>query len=231
MKKTASYFTKFEITLWLISSLIIILSFFMFGTGGYLTLIASLIGAASLILNAKGNFIGQILIIIFSILYGIISYSNAYYGEMITYLGMTAPIALASVISWLRNPYKKGKNIVRVNHLKKSEYLFLSVLAAIITTVFYFILAYFNTAALSLSTLSVLTSFTAAYLTMRRSEFFTLAYAANDIVLIIMWIIAAGDNMSYISVVICFIVFLANDIYGYVSWLKMKKHQGKAQAD
>ena len=191
----------------------------------HLTLGASLIGATFLILNAKGNAWGQVLTVVFSILYGIISYSNAYYGEMITYLGMTAAIAIGSVISWIRNPAEEGKNVVKVNNLKIREYVLLLFLGIIITVIFYYILEAFNTNSLLLSTISVFTSFIASYLTLRRSEYYALAYAANDIVLILLWLIAMENNSGYISVVICFVVFLINDLYGYYSWLKMKKIQ------
>lgn len=220
-----SYFTKFEIVLWLSSETVILASFFLFRQNDYLTLAASFIGAAFLILNAKGNVIGQILTVVFSILYGIISYASAYYGEMITYLGMTAPIALLSVVSWIKNPVEKGKNEVKVNHLRKAEYVFLFFLSIFVTIIFYFILKAFHTAVLWLSTISVLTSFIAAYLTMRRSEYYAIGYAANDIVLIILWLIAACGDIKYLSMVICFVVFLVNDIYGFFSWLKMKKIQ------
>lgn len=224
-EKMLNYFTKFEITLWTVSIMSILLSSMLFQTNEPLTLIASLLGATLLILNAKGNVWGQVLTVVFSVLYGVISYSTAYYGEMITYLGMTTPIAIVSVVSWLRNPVEKGKNEVKVNHLKLKEYLFLLVLSGFVTFVFYYILKAFDTAVLWLSTLSVFTSFIASYLTMRRSEFFALGYALNDIVLIGLWLIASVQNNSYISVVICFSIFLINDIYGFVNWSKMKKNQ------
>lgn len=91
IKKILNYFSKTEIILWSISAILIILSFSVFDRENYLTLAASLIGVTSLIFNAKGNPFGQFLMIVFSILYGIISYSFAYYGEMVTYLGMTGP--------------------------------------------------------------------------------------------------------------------------------------------
>lgn len=69
------------------------------------------------------------------------------------------------------------------------------------------------------------TSFLAVYLTFRRSPYFALAYAANDIVLIILWILASLYDIRYVSVVVCFIAFFANDIYGFVSWRKMKTRQ------
>lgn len=225
MKRLLNYFTKLEIGLWTSSVLLILISFFIFDRENYLTLIASIIGATFLIFNAKGNPIGQFLTIVFSMLYGIISYDFAYYGEMITYLGMTLPMALFALISWIKNPYEKGKAEVKVNKLSRKEIVFMLVLTIIVTIVFYFILERFNTANLIPSTISVTTSFLAVYLTFRRSPYFALAYAMNDIVLIILWILASISDISYLSVVICFIVFFVNDMYGFISWKQMEKRQ------
>lgn len=220
-----SYFTKSEIALWGMSVSLIILSFFIFDRENYLTLAASLIGVTSLIFNAKGNPFGQFLMVIFSILYGIISFTFAYYGEMITYLGMTAPMAVFALISWLRNPYNGNKAEVKVNRLKLKEMAFMILLTVVVTLIFYFILTAFHTANIILSTISVTTSFLAVYLTFRRSAFYAIAYAANDVVLIILWILATLSDISYLSVVICFVMFLANDIYAYINWSKMQKRQ------
>ncbi len=205
--------------------MLIILFFCIFDRHNYLALSASLIGVTSLIFNAKGNPIGQVLMIVFSILYGIISLSFAYYGEMITYLGMTAPMALIALVSWLKNPYNGKKSEVRVNKISLRETFFAFVLTAAVTVAFYFILKAFDTANLIPSTLSVTTSFLAAYLTFRRSPYFALAYAANDVVLIVLWIMAMVEDITYLSVTVCFAVFLVNDLYGFVSWRKMQKRQ------
>ena len=225
MNKILSYFTKFELCLWSISVFSILISFCIFDRENYLTLIASIIGATFLILNAKGNPIGQFLTIVFCILYGMISYGFSYYGEMITYLGMSMPMALLALISWVKNPYGDNKSQVKVNRLSKGEIAFMFVLAAIITLIFYFILKYLNTANLIPSTISVTTSFIAVYLTFRRSPYFALAYASNDLVLIILWVLATKTQVSYLSVVICFIVFFVNDLYGFVNWKRMEKKQ------
>lgn len=225
LRKLNNYFTTFEKILWIGSLALITGSAVMFGKDGILSVIASLIGATSLLLNAKGNPIGQALGVIFSILYAIISFSFAYYGEMITYLGLTGPMALAAFISWIRNPFAKGKAEVKVNLIHRGEVLFMFILAAVVTVVFYFVLDFFNTANLIPSTVSVTTSFLAVYLTFRRNRFFAVAYAANDIVLIILWSLAALTDISYISVVVCFVIFFVNDIYGFVSWSAMRKRQ------
>ena len=225
MNKLKGYFTKDELVLWFCSVSAIVLSFLMFDRGSIFTLFASLIGVSSLIFNAKGNPFGQILMIVFSILYGIISFSFSYYGEMITYLGMTLPMAIFSLITWLKHPYNGNKAQVEVNEISGKEHIFMWLLTAVVTFVFYFILEHFNTANLLPSTLSVTTSFGAAYLTMRRSPLYAVWYAANDVILIVLWILASFENTSYISVAVCFAAFLANDLYGFVNWNKMKKQQ------
>lgn len=221
------YFSKAERILWFSSIFVIILAFIMFDRNNYVTLCASLIGVTSLIFNAKGNPFGQFLMIIFSLLYGIISYTFSYYGEMITYLGMTMPMAAFALVSWMKNPYNGNKAEVKIHHLSQTEWLLMWILAIVITLSFYFILDYFQTANIIPSTISVTTSFIAVYLTFRRSPYFAIGYAANDMVLIVLWTLATLNEVSYLSVVVCFVAFLVNDVYGFMNWTKMGKRQAK----
>ena len=225
LKKTIKYFTPWEIALWLSSVCFITVAFLVFDGKSYPSMIASLIGVTSLIFLAKGNPIGQILIIIFGVLYGMISLSFAYYGEMITYVGMTVPMAILALISWLRNPYKGNRSEVRVARLKAKTVLLGIALTVIVTVAFYFILKALDTANLFVSTLSIATSFFAVYLTFVRSSYYALVYGLNDIVLIVMWIMATMEDISYVSMVVCFVVFLVNDLYGFANWKRMEKRQ------
>ena len=224
-RKASGYFSKTDIAVWSSSAAAVVISFLLFDRENYLTLAASLLGVTSLIYTAKGNPFGQLLMVVFSLMYGVISYTFSYYGEMITYLGMTMPMAVFALISWLRNPYNGNRSEVRVNRISQAEALFMWLLTAAVTAVFYFILAYFNTANLVPSTLSVTTSFVAVYLTFRRNPYFAVAYAANDVILIILWVLASIADVRYISVVVCFAAFLVNDLYGFVNWQRMKRRQ------
>lgn len=225
LKLLLNYFSKVEIVLWCFSTTSIIVSFCIFDKANYSTLLATILGITSIILNAKGNPLGQLLMIIFSFFYGIISYQTNYYGEMITYLGMTMPMAVFSLISWLKNPYNENKLEVKINYISRRETVFMLNLTVLITIIFYFILNTLNTANMIPSTLSVTTSFIAVYLTFRRNPYFSIAYAANDIILIILWSMMTTKDITYFSVVICFVAFLINDIYGYINWCKMAKRQ------
>lgn len=218
-------FTKFDWGLWLSSMALVTFSFGIGAKRDYLTLIASLVGVTALIFVAKGEVFGQILVTLFSVIYGIIAYHFHYYGEMITYVGMTMPIALLSIVSWLRNPYEGGKGEIKVENLSKKGWLYITLLTVMVTFIFYFILKYFQTANLIVSTFSIATSFMASLLMYLRSPYYAIAYAGNDIILIVLWVLATFENSSYFPMIICFTIFLINDIYGFFSWQKMKEKQ------
>ena len=216
--------SRLEFTLWATSVFVIVLSYVLSGSDDLLTIIASLIGVTALIFVAKGYVLGQVLTVVFAVFYGIISYFFRYYGEMITYLCMTAPIAVMAVVSWIRHPYEESKE-VEVNKVNRRQVFVMCILAAIVTFAFYFILRAMNNANLLFSTISITTSFLASYLTFLRSPYYAVAYSANDVVLIILWILASMENLSYLPMVFCFVMFLANDIYGFYNWEKMRKRQ------
>lgn len=223
--KICSKLSKIEFAIWFLSILIITVSFLSVSEKDYLTLSASLIGATALIFIAKGEVIGQLLTVAFSVFYGIISFKFRYYGELITYVGMSAPIALVSAVSWLKNPYKKSESEVKIAQLTKRKIVLLVVLTMLTTLTFYFILKHFNNANLFFSTLSVATSFSASFLMLLRSPWYAIAYSSNDVVLIILWILASISNIQYLPMVICFVIFFINDIFGFISWQKRRKQQ------
>ena len=216
--------TRFEIVLLAVSVCVVALSGILSGTESLLSTMASLVGVTALIFVAKGYVIGQVFVLVFSVLYGINSFFFAYYGEMITYLCMSAPAAAATIIAWLRHPYE-GTKEVKVNRLTKKTGTLMVVATIAVTIAFYFILGALDNANLIVSTISIATSFLASLLTFYRSPYYAVAYASNDVVLIIMWILAALESISYLPMVVCFIMFLANDLYGFYSWKRMEKRQ------
>ena len=221
--KSVKNLSTFEKGLWLCSVLMLIGTFVMAKNNDMLTLIASLIGVSALIFVAKGDAIGQLLTIVFSLFYAVISYHFRYFGEMITYVGMTAPIALLSMITWLKNPYAERE--VKVSHMKKKSWIILILLTIFVTWVFYYILKAFDTPNLVFSTISIATSFSASALMVLRSPYYAIAYGLNDIVLIVLWVMATMTNWDYLPMVLCFVIFFVNDMYGFCSWRKMRERQ------
>lgn len=216
--------TKFELGLWLTSAIVVTISFIFSPEKDVLTLVASLFGVTALIFIAKGRIIGQGLVIIFALLYGIVSFKNHYYGEVITYVCMSAPMAVMSLISWATHRFKDTKE-VEVHKMNKWQIALLPFLTACVTVAFYFILGFLGTANLLFSTLSVATSFAAVYMTFMRSPYYAIGYSLNDLVLITLWVMASIENPAYIPMILCFVMFLANDTYGFINWSRMEQKQ------
>lgn len=227
MKKVFSKFEKRELILWIVSVIVVGGSNIVSGKFYPSTFFGTLIGVTALVFLAKGDVWGQVLTVVFSVLYSITSFQFHYYGEMITYLGMSAPIAAMSVVSWLKHPYEKGKNEVKIHHLTKVQISVMIVSAIAVTQGFYYILRMLNTPNLPISTVSVMTSYLASFLMFYRNSYYAVAYAANDAVLIILWILASVEDISYLPMVACFSMFFINDLYGFVSWKRREKIQLK----
>ncbi len=222
MENPFQNFSKKDWALW-ISSMAIVTAVNLFQADcDWLMLVTTWIGATALIFAAKGNVWAQILIILFSILYGIISWRVSYWGEMITYLGMTMPMAIWATISWARNPTSSGKTVA-IQKLTAKKIVLVLCCTLIVTILFYFVLRFFQTPNLIVSTISIATSFLAAFLTVLRSSFYALAYAANDAVLLVLWSLLSMKDPSYIPVVANFGIFLLNDLYGFIRWRQRER--------
>jgi nicotinamide mononucleotide transporter PnuC len=215
--------TKFEWALWLVSVAVSVISFII-APESPLSLVASVIGITSLIFIAKGMVVGQVLMIIFASIYAYISIELKYYGEAITYAGMSLPMAIFSLVSWIKHPFKESGS-VKISRVGPLRAVILSVLALAVTVAFYFILGFMGNNNLIVSTFSVSTSFIAAALSFLRSPYYALGYVANDVVLMVLWFMQVLSDPSYLPVLACFTVFLANDLYGFISWRRRQREQ------
>ncbi|WP_165744815.1 nicotinamide mononucleotide transporter [Streptococcus dysgalactiae] len=146
------------------------------------------------------------------------------------YLFMTLPMAIFSLFAWLNHPFEGNKSQVTISRLESADSRRLIMFTLVVTLVFYGVLASLKTAYLLVSTLSIATSFSAVYLSYKRSPYFALAYGLNDLVLILLWMHAAQTDSSQYAVVICFATFLINDSYTFYSWLMLQRYQEKKRS-
>lgn len=224
LKESFGQLNRFEWGLWLCSLAVVALSFLLTPDPDIFNLLTSLVGVTALIFLAKGMLLGQILSVLFSVLYGIVALMFNYWGEVITYVCMTLPMSVVALVQWARNPYKESCEVA-VARVRAGQIVVMSLLAVAVTAVFYFVLRALQTPNLLMSTVSVTTSFVAVYLTALRSPYYALGYACNDLVLIVLWVLATIEEPAYAPMIACFVMFFFNDLYGFVNWQKMQRHQ------
>lgn len=218
--------TKFELTFLICGLTVSILSSIIFKGTIIDTLYTSLYLVTALLMS-KGKIECYFVGFISTFFYGIVSYNQGYYGELIITIFLTFPIMIIGIISWLRNQDKED-DVVIVNTLPRKEIIIALASQLILFWIYYFLLKAFNTDLLVISSISVVTSVLASYFEARRSELSLFCYIANDIVIITLWIIPviAGET-ALISVLVGPILLLINDIYGSYNWRRLKEIQKK----
>ena len=226
IKKLFYNWTKFEILLLVISIISVGVTGILCNSS-ILTQLCSITGILCAITQAKGKVISQFIGLVIVVLYSILSFQNKFYGEVIIYIFIMLPLFISGIISWIKN-LNKETNTVNKNTLHKNEWIILTIVSIILFVILYYLLKYFNTNQLLVSTLSLVTSLFATYLVARRSKYGFLFYIGNDIILFILWggQIIKGD-FALIPILVNPIINFINDSYAWKSWNKREKEGGK----
>lgn len=122
------------------------------------------------------------------------------------------------VISWMTHKNEET-DTVEPNQISKKEWTMLVLASVIGFVLLYYVLKYFNTSQLMISSLSMITSLIATYLITRRSKYSFLFYIGNDIILILLWGIPIIQGEFYLlPILVENIILLMNDSYGLKNW-------------
>lgn len=227
MKKVLKYFTPFEWCLMLVGLATVTLGFVLGEDKSALAFAASFIGIFMLLLNAKGSLWGQIIAIVYGILYGTHAYMQHYYGEMLIYFFFMLPMYVFTLFSWKKN---KQKGEVKVNKISAKEFLIGGSALAVATVGFYFLLVALKADNALLSTFPIITCVSASYLLFRRSEYYALAFILNDVFMIVLWSIKLfTEGTAVLPSVLCFIIFLVSDTYSFILWKMRKRKQSESE--
>lgn len=225
MKKIINIFkewTTIELIL-LVTTLVLILGSGIIYKSSWITIIASLSGTLYALYQARGKVFGQFIGIIEVILYSYLSYTNQYYGEVLVYVLLILPLNITGIFSWINNKNEKTNKVTQ-NKISNREYIYLGIGSLILFVGIYYLLRYFNTSELLISTFSVIIYVVATYLVVRRSKYGFLLYILSDVILILLWgIPILKGNLLLIPILLEPLILLFNDLYGWISWNKESK--------
>lgn len=224
IKKYFKDWNKFELSFLIIGLLSSIISSIIFKGTIINTLYTSLYLITALLMS-KGKVESYFVGFVSVFFYGIVSYNQGYYGELIITIFLTFPIMIIGIISWLRHQDKDDDTVI-ISSLSKKEITIVFLSQLVLFWAYYFLLKAFNTDLLVISSISIVTSVLASYFEARRSELSLFCYIANDLVIITLWIIPViNGETKILSVLVGPILLLINDIYGSYNWGKLKKNQ------
>ena len=233
MKKIGNPFEGMKLHEYLIlipSILLVVVAFFIVPEKDYLSSSTAILGIVMVIFVAKAHVFGQFLALIDAILYAIVAYIYHYYGELIICICLYMPIAIMAIVSWAKNKYKETEE-VKVEKLGIPGILGIALVIIATAIASFFILRALNTPNLIVSVASVSVSAAGGYLIIKRSPYYALLYMINDIVLAVLWGLAAKDAHQYWPLAISFIGYFASDTYGFINWFRLRNKQHKDLED
>ena len=225
LKKILGEWTLFEILFLIFGVAVITLGFIAGSERNVYAYLVSVLGVLSVIFLAKGWIVAPIVGILYSVLYGILAVYSRYYGEAIILVVMI-PMNIMMIVSWLKHGDKEVESQVAVNKVTNAEYMYLLGATIVAGIGIYYLLLALNTAEVFVSTIALLASLVATYLSYRRSRYYAIAYLIADGVRVGLWCISlfAGESM-HLPTMLCFVMFIISDVYGLVHWKKEEARQ------
>ena len=230
MRKIGNPFEGMKLHEYLIlipSVLLVAIVFFVVPEKDYLSSATAVLGIIMVVFVAKAHVFGQFLALADAILYAVVAYFYHYYGELIISIVLYIPIATMAIVSWAKNKFEDTEE-VKVEKLGFPGILGIGLVFLGTAVSSFFILRALNTPNLIVSVISVSISAAGGYLIIKRSPYYALLYMINDIVLAVLWGLAAKEAHQYLPLAISFIGYFASDTYGFINWIRLRRNQHKS---
>lgn len=187
---------------------------------------ASFLGILTALFSSKAKWYAYIVGIVQLVFYCTASYLSTNYGELLLSIIIVFPMYIYTLLTWKKN--NDVNNNVVVNKLNKKEVIIVLASQFVLYFIYYFVLRAFNTPLVIVATFSILTRTLAVYFMSRRSPFGYLSYITNDIVSIVIWCIPLfNGDLSYLPIIINFVLSLVNDINAIFRWRRLSKIQNQ----
>ena len=190
-------------------------------------ILSSTFGVVGVLFLTKVNVVGIFVGIVQIVFYSIISYLNGFYGEMVNNLCVTLPLYIANLITWLKNLYSKNGQVKINSSISWKEVVAAIGVVVILSVGMFFVLDYFNTTMVFVSTLSFTFNTLAIYFLARRSSLNFVFYIFNNIANFTMWgtLIITTHDLSMLITLINVVVYFLLNCYGLFNWFMTRKKQ------
>lgn len=226
MKNLLKEWTLFE-KVWLVAFTAIILSLSIVWGESPIAAICSLTGMLSVVLVAKGKISNYYFGIVNVALYAWLSFEQGFYGDSALYAVYFAPMQFIGWYMWKKsNSTVKGEQFgVKVAVMTAKMKIFWASVTIVGIAVLAVILTALNgTLAIVDSSTTVLQIVAMILMVKRFKEQWSIWILVNTLS-IAMWVYAAINGTADFTLIVMWVAYLVNSIYGYVMWNKAEKKE------
>jgi len=224
MEKIIKYFSDWKTfeKVWLGISTLLILSLSLYWGDGLIGITASLTGIWCVVLVAKGKISNYYVGIVNILAYAWIAYSWKFYGEVMLNLIFFLPMQFVGILVWRKHMNSKAKEVKTKIMTQKQRFTWFVI--AFVAILFYGQwlaslggnMPYFDSVSTILSIIAMI------LMIMRYVEQWVLWIGVN-MASIYLWVYALSNGGTDISVLIMWVAYLVNSLYGLYNWNKLNQ--------
>ena len=223
MNRLKNYFADWDLyeKLWLSLFTIIIISLSVYWKDSFIGIIASLTGIWCVVLVAKGKIANYYFGIISVIAYAYVAFSRQYYGEVMLNMIYFLPMQFVGIFLWRKRMLSKKNDDIRVRYMTNKQRLLWALVTIAATILYGYFLKYLGGNLPFFDSSSTVMSVIAMILMVFVFVEQWVLWILVDIVSVIMWFTVLINGGNDIAVLVMWIAFLANAIYGLYNWIQL----------
>jgi len=215
--------------IWMVTSLLLIVILSVITKSHILQIIAAVSGVIYVFNTVFENRYGQLFGVINSFLYGIIMYSNGVYGTSLYNLIYCIPMQIYTFFVWGKD--KNGKNKLEVSRYKDVQRLAIWLVILVVVAAYAMVASKLNVQFALIDGLSIILGIAGLYMTSHKKVEQWHMFIVSNIAMLALWGIKCFRDITNIPMLVMWLVYLVNNIYGLCEWNKkieknMKKQVG-----
>lgn len=232
MKNLLKDWTLFE-KIWLALFTVITIGLSIYFEDTMVAAVASLTGMISVVLVAKGKISNYYFGIINIALYSWISYQHEVFGELMLNLAFFLPMNIIGLVLWTKRNKKKqveetkeGFDVQVAVLTKKTKVIWAALAVVTIIPYAYLLQEIGGRIPLLDSITTVLQVIAMVWMVQRFKEQWSLWIVVN-VLNIILWVYAFATSGDDVAILVMWVAYLFNSVYGYWKWNKAQKQEIK----
>lgn len=183
------------------------------------------LGCFQNLLMVNGKWYEKSVGILETVFNAVVNFVNGLYGTVLLAFFVSLPISIFSLVNWKKN---QQNGIVKINKMSTKLSIFVILAITLATIVISFLLSLIPSQNLpTLDTLSIILTISGTLLIALRFKEGWIFWIFSSVINFTKWCVMLTKNLTNnaIMMMICAIVYFALNIWGYVSFLKMRKKQ------
>ena len=216
LKNELSAWKLWEV-IWLLFATGVIIGLSVYWKDTVMGVISCATGVICVILTGKGKLSAYIFGLVNSILYAIIAYKAAYYGETMLNALYYVPMQFVGFFVWSKN-MDAATNEVKKRHMKNSGRLLLVALIILATVLYGFLLKHLKDAMPFIDSFTTVSSVIAMIISVKMFSEQWWVWVAINIATIYMWWINFSSGQENVATLLMWCVYLINSVVMLIRW-------------